>query len=296
MGELTRVITTDGSIVGYAIDSTDISNAACAVHKPSAVCAAALGRLLAAASMMGSALKTDGSITLRVDGGGPAGILIAVSDSQGNVRGYIENPQVELPLNPLGKLDVGGAVGAQGMLTVVKDLGMKENYSGQVPVVSGEIAEDVTEYFARSEQIPTVCALGVLVDTDLSVKASGGYIVQLLPFADPAAIDRLENNIKSVKPVSSMLADGMKPVDILKTVLGGFEVEIMDSRTAEYKCTCSRERVSVALGSLARAELEDMLEKDKGAQAKCHFCGKSYDFSAEDLRKMIERKTAREKQ
>ena len=296
MGELIRAITSDGSAVGYAIDSTDISNAACAVHKPSAVGAAALGRLLAAASMMGSALKADGSVTLRLDGGGPAGILIAVSDTGGNVRGYIENPSVELPLNAAGKLDVGGAVGRQGMLTVVKDLCMKENYSGQVPIVSGEIAEDLTEYFARSEQIPTVCALGVLVDRDLSVKASGGYIVQLLPYADPSATDRLERNIKSIEPVSAMLAGGLRPLDILRKVLDGFEVELIDTRNVRYRCTCSRERVAAALGSLARAELENMLQKDGGAQAQCHFCGKEYRFSGEDLRLMIERKIARKKQ
>jgi molecular chaperone Hsp33 len=234
MGKLLRTITSDGSAVAFAIDSADIVNTACGIHRPSAVVAAALGRMLTAASMMGSMLKGRGSVTLRIDGGGPAGTLIAVADSHGDVRGYVENPVVELALKPSGKLDVSGAVGTQGILSVVRDLGMKENYSGQVPAqyparsprTSRSILPAASRYPRRA---PSACSW----TRDLSVKASGGYIVQLLPFADPAAIDRLENNIKSVKPVSSMLADGMKPVDILKTVLGGFEVEIMDSRTAE---------------------------------------------------------------
>lgn len=284
MGKLIRTITTDGSIVAFGIDSRDIVNAACEVHKPSAVVAAALGRLISAASMMGVMLKgADDSVTLRLDGDGPAGMLIAVSDSQGNVRGYVNNPIVEIPLNSVGKLDVAGAVGRAGTLSVVKDLGLREPYSGQVPIVSGEIAEDITDYFARSEQVPTICALGVLVDRDLSIRAAGGYIVQLLPFADPAVIDRLEENLKTMKSVTNLLDAGHTPLEMIQMVLSGFEVEVMDEREVEYRCTCSRERVSKALASLGNRELQAMIEEQDGAEVVCHFCGKKYAYTANDL-------------
>jgi molecular chaperone Hsp33 len=290
MGELTRVITSDGSAVAFAIDSADIVNTACGIHRPSAVVAAALGRMLTAASMMGSMLKGRGSVTLRIDGGGPAGTLIAVADSHGDVRGYVENPVVELALKPSGKLDVSGAVGTQGILSVVRDLGMKENYSGQVPLRSGEIAEDITEYFARSEQIPTACALGVLVDRDLSIKSAGGLIIQLLPFADEEITEKIENNISHLRPLSEMLAQGMTPADITAQALAGFETETVDERTVSYRCTCSRRRTEKILRSLGRDELEQMIETDGGAQVKCHFCGREYNFDAGELRAIADAK------
>jgi molecular chaperone Hsp33 len=292
MGKLIRAITTDGCVVAYGIDSKDIVNAASGVHKPSAVVTAALGRLLSAASMMGAMLKgASDSITVRLDGDGPSGRLIAVSDSSGNVRGYVENPMVELSLNPLGKLDVSGAVGKTGMLSVIKDLGLKEPYSGRVPIISGEIAEDITSYFAQSEQIPTICALGVLVDRDLSVKASGGYIIQLLPFADMAIIDRLEQNLKKLKPVSAMLDSGLTPLDIIRLVLDGFEVELMDERQVDYRCTCSRDRVETALSSLGSNELQGMIDEQGGAEVYCHFCGRNYRFGVEELQALKRRKS-----
>lgn len=287
MGTLVRAITSDGSVVAYGIDSKDIVNAACDVHKPSAAVAAALGRLLSAASMMGSMLKGESdNITLRFDGDGPAGVLIAVSDSRGNVRGYVSNPVVELPLNDFGKLDVAGAVGKTGRLSVVKDFGLKDTYSGQVPIISGEIAEDITNYYARSEQIPTICALGVLVDRDLSIKASGGYIVQLLPFAEQSVIERLEQNLKDMQPVSTLLDAGLKPFEIIQRILTGFDVELMDEKTVGYKCTCSRERVAAALKSLGSKELQGMIDEQGGAQVECHFCGKKYSFDAGELQSL----------
>ena len=291
MGSLVRAITSDGSIVAFGVDSTDIANTACEVHKSSAVVTAALGRLLSAASMMGVMLKGSGdSVTLRLDGDGPAGTLIAVNDSEGNVRGYVSNPVVELPLNVYAKLDVAGAVGEIGTLSVIKDMNLKEPYSGRVPIVSGEIAEDITNYFARSEQIPTICALGVLVDRDLSVKASGGYIIQLLPFADKSIIDRLEQNLKNIKPVTSLLDSGRSPLEIIKMVLDGFDVELMSEQPIGYKCSCSRGRVATALRSLGAVELQSMIDELGGSEVKCHFCGKIYNFNADDLRALMHHK------
>ena len=248
MSELVRMISTDGTLTVIAVDSTDIIRRMEWIHRTSAVTSAALGRLLTAASMMGAVLKgKDNSITLRLNGGGPAGSVIAVSDSEGNVRGYVANPIVEIPLNEKGKLDVAGAVGKEGTLTVVKDLGMNEPYVGQVPIVTGEIAEDITSYFAISEQLPSVCALGVLVNPDLTIQAAGGFIIQLLPTAMDDTIDKVEECIKDILPVTQMLTSGMSAEDICRSVLKGFDLEILDTSNPEYRCNCSRERVSKAL-------------------------------------------------
>ncbi len=296
MSKIIRAITSDGGIVAFGIDSTEIVNRAADIHKSSAVMTAALGRLLTAASMMGIMLKgRDETVTVRVSGDGPAGQLTAVSDSAGNVRGFADNPTVYLPLNELGKLDVSGAVGKTGTVIVAKDLRLKEPYCGQTPIVSGEIAEDITNYFASSEQIPTICALGVLVDTDLSVKAAGGYIIQLLPFSDPSVIDRLENNLKNVKSVTTMLSSGLSPQDIICKVLDGFEVEIMDETDVEYKCTCSHERIEKALVSLGRTELQDMINEQGGAEIYCHFCDSTYKFTKPELEKLLLQATNKQK-
>ncbi len=288
MGKLIRCITSDGAVAVTAIDSTDIVNRAEQIHKTSAVITAALGRLLTAASMMGAALKTkDGSVTVRVSGGGPAGSVIAVSDADGNVRGYAQNPIVELPLNAKGKLDVGGAVGKDGTLYVIKDLGLDAPYNGQVPLVSGEIAEDITAYYALSEQIPTVCALGVLVNPDLTVKAAGGYIIQLLPGADNAIIDKLEKSLEDVPPVTEMLSGGKTPQQIVETALKDFNTEVLYEQEVSYKCNCSRARVERALTSIGRTELTKMIEEDGGADASCHFCDKTYHFSGGDLKNLL---------
>ena len=288
MGKLIRCITSDGSVAALAADSTDVVGKAEKIHVTSAVTTAALGRLLTAASLMGSNMKgTDDSLTLKVNGGGPSGSVIAVADSGGNVRGYVQNPIVEIPLNKYGKLDVGGAVGKDGYLTVMKDLGLKEPYIGQVPLVSGEIAEDITSYYAVSEQIPTVCALGVLVDRDLSVKAAGGFLIQLLPMAGESVIERLESNIEKLPSVTSMLSGGMGPMDILNRAMEGFELEVLDETDIAYRCNCSRERVERALVSIGKKELQKIADEDEVTELSCHFCNKKYSFSNGDVRRLL---------
>ena len=280
MAKIVRTISKDASVVASAIDALDIVSEIERIHKTSAVVTAALGRLSIAASLIGNGLKGENdSVTIRMNGGGATGILIAVSDSRGNVKSYVGNPIVELPLNRYGKLDVSGAVGKDGTLSVVKDLGLKEPYVGQVPIVSGEIAEDIANYFAVSEQIPTVCGLGVLVNPDLTVKAAGGYLIQLLPFADESCIDILEANVNKLPPVTSMLDSGMSAEDIAKSVLDGLEPEVMDSFEVNYKCDCSKERVERALVSLGMEELVKMAEEQDSTEVCCHFCDKKYVFS-----------------
>lgn len=270
-----------------AADTTEMVNEARLIHSTSAVTSAALGRLLTAASLMGAVLKgADDSITLRINGGGPSGSVIAVSDSKGNSRGYVSNPAVELPLNKFGKLDVGGAVGKDGTLTVMKDMGMKEPYIGQIPIATGEIAEDITSYFAISEQTPTICALGVLVNPDLSIKAAGGFIIQLLPTAPDETIDAVESCMKDVKPVTTMLANGLTPEEICRKVLPGFELELLDTAEPHYVCNCSLERTIKALISLGIEELTDMAQQEK-TEVCCHFCPKKYVFSGDDIKKII---------
>lgn len=291
MGRLIRAITGDGTIVAYALDSTDMVQKMVDVHQTSAVVTAALGRLLTAASMMGVMLKgKDDSITLRVKGDGPTGTLLAVSDSEGNTKGYVENPVVEIPLNPIGKLDVGAAVGHNGTLQVLKDLNLKEPYVGHTPIVSGEIAEDITQYLATSEQVPSVCALGVLVNPDLSVRVAGGYLIQLLPFADEAAVEKLEENIKHIPAVTTAMNEGRTPEDLIRQALDGFSVEILDERAANYVCDCSRERVENALHSMGAVELRSMIEEQGGAEVLCHFCGQKYRFTAQELEQLIPQK------
>lgn len=276
-----RAISENGGVIFYALDSTDIVREAERIHKTSAVTTAALGRLLTAASMMGVMLKgRDNSLTLRVKGGGPAGMVLAVSDGQGNVRGYVQQPIVELPPRADGKLDVGSAVGKDGTLSVVKDLGMKEPYVGQVPLVSGEIAEDITAYYAASEQTPTVCALGVLVDRDLSVMTAGGYLIQLLPGALESEITRLEQNIAAMPSVTRLLRDGATLEAIMERALDGFSPNILDERAVCYRCDCSRDRVERALLSLDKQELSAMAQEKKPIEVCCQFCDKKYQMDA----------------
>ncbi len=291
MGKLVRCITSDGLVMATAVDTTDIVKKAEEIHSTSAVVTAALGRLLTAASMMGNMLKSEGnSLTLRLSGNGPVGSVIAVSDYKGNVRGYVSNPVVEIPLNQKGKLDVAGAVGREGNLYVIKDLGLKGPYNGCIPIVSGEIAEDITSYYATSEQIPTVCALGVLVNPDLSVKAAGGYIIQLLPAAGDDTIDLIEKSMKDIKPVSSMIADGMSPFDIIKSALKEFEVEELYEENVEYRCTCSKKRIENALITLGKEELNKMANELPKIEVKCHFCDKVYNFTPLEIKKLSEQK------
>lgn len=282
---LLRGISENGGIVFYGVDSTDIVREMERVHKTSAVTTAALGRLLTAAAMMGAMLKsrTD-SMTLQIKGGGPAGRLMAVVDGDGHLKGYVQNPVVELPPREDGHLDVGGAVGHDGTLDVIRDLGLREPYIGQVPLVSGEIAEDVTRYFAISEQTPTVCALGVLVNEDLSVRCAGGFIVQLLPGALESEIVQLEKNIAAMPSVTSMMEQGKTVKDMLDMALDTFAPEVLDTSFVEYRCDCSEERVHRMLKSLGKKEVENLRNEDPVAEVHCQFCDKTYRV---DLNEML---------
>ncbi len=287
MNELIRTISTDGTVVCCALDSTKMVAEAEQIHTTSAVVTAAMGRLLTAASMMGSMLKDrSDSVTLRMAGDGPVGTIIAVGEGTGDARCYAQNPVVEIPLNGLGKLDVSTAVGREGTLTVIKDTGFDEPTVSTSPIVSGEIAEDITYYYAMSEQVPTVCALGVLVNPDLSVKAAGGYLVQLLPGADESVIDQIEANINEMPPVSSLFSQGLTPLEVAKKALKGFEIDILDERSVAYRCTCSRERVERALISLGAKELMEMAEDQEVTEVSCQFCNKKQIFTRDDLIKL----------
>ena len=287
---IVSTITRDGSIVCHVIDSTGIVAKAESMHRTSATATAALGRLLTAAALMGSQLKSeDDSITLRLKGDGPIGTVIAVADSHGNPRGYVENPIVELPLNPHGKLDVAGAVGKSGYLFVMRDLGLREPYIGQTPLVSGEIAEDITYYYAQSEQMPTVCALGVLVNPDLTVNCAGGFLAHLLPGAAPDAADRLEANLKNMASMTQLLSGGKTAEDIALMVLDGYAAESLQTVPVSYRCNCSRERVERALISIGRTELLKMAEEQEVTAVDCHFCNKKYRFNPEEIRALAQR-------
>lgn len=288
MGKIVRYITDDGSAFVIAADTTDVVARAEQIHKTSAVNTAALGRLMTAASMMGDMLKgKDDSITLRLNGGGPAGSVIAVSDSDGNVRGYVQNPVVEIPLNEAGKLDVKGTVGTNGYLFVMKDIGLNEPYVGQTQIVSGEIAEDITNYYATSEQTPTVCALGVLVNPDLTVAAAGGFMIQLLPGCPEEMIDKIEYAMQDIEPVTTMLSNGMSPDDIAKRALKNISIDKLDESKIEYRCNCSKERVESALISTGRESLEEMAASDEDTCVECHFCDRVYKFTPDDIKKLL---------
>ncbi len=284
MGNLYRAISADGSAFAAVLDAKDIVSEIEKIHKSSAVVTAGLGRLTIAASLMGYMLKgEENSITLRIDADGPTGQLMAVADCYGNVKSCVTNPVVEIPLNSIGKLDVSSAVGKNGTLSVVKDLGLREPYVGVIPLVSGEIAEDIANYYATSEQIPTVCALGVLVDTDLSVKAAGGYLIQLLPFASEECISAIERNIANIKPISTLLDEGTSPQEIADMLLAGLEPNELDTASPCYKCDCSRHRTEEILLSIGKKELENIAAEGNDTEVSCHFCGKSYVFTAAEI-------------
>ena len=284
MDHIIRMIAKDAPIKAMAIQGKELVERARAIHHTTPVATAALGRTLMAASMIGQQLKEeDGSVTVRVSGGGPLGNILAVSDSGGNVRGYVQNGQVELPLKGPAKLDVGRAVGTQGSLTVIKDLCLKEPYVGTVPLVSGEIAEDITSYFAESEQIPTACALGVLVDTDLSVAAAGGYLIQLLPGADDAVIEKVEEGIARMGTVTRHLSKGMTPEMLLRQVLSAFDLELLETVPVEYRCYCSRERMKNALRSMGKKELLELIAEQGRAELTCQFCDSVHVFEQAEL-------------
>ncbi len=291
MDEIVRMIAKNAPVKASAVTGRDLVERARQIHRTLPVITAALGRSLMACSMMGDQLKGEGSsVTLRVKGGGPMGALTAVSDDAGNVRGYVQEPAVILPPRPDGKLDVGGAVGRDGALTVIKDLNMKEPYVGMTPLISGEIAEDVTEYFAVSEQTPTACALGVLVDTDQSVLRAGGYLIQLLPGASEDVIQRVEAGVKALGAVTgALMEEGMDAEGLLRRALAGFEVEVLDRHPVGYKCYCSRERVSQALVSMGREELKSLIAEQGRAELTCQFCDAVYEFTREELEDLLAR-------
>ena len=286
---IVNAITSNGAIRVVAADTTELCNRAQEIHKMSPTAAAALGRTLTAAAIMGSMLKSaDDSLTIQLNGGGPIGKVVAVGDGEANVKGYVENPLVDLPLNEKGKLDVGGAIGRDGMLGIIRDLGLKEPYIGQVPLVNGEVAEDLTQYYATSEQLPTAVALGVLVDVDYSIKAAGGFILQVLPGAYDEDIDNVEKTVQSISSVTEMLSNGKKPEDIVEQLLSDYEIEYFENVPTKYQCDCSRERTDRALISIGREELTKIIEEDGKAEITCHFCDNVYEYSKEDLESLYE--------
>ena len=286
---LVRAISKDGMVKAVAVSTRELTERARQIHKTLPVATAALGRTLAAASMMGNALKDGGSsLTLQIKGDGPLGKILAVSDNQGNVRGTVDNPAVDVPLRSDGKLDVGTAVGCDGMLTVIRDLNMKEPYVGSVGLLGGEIAEDLAAYFVESEQIPTACGLGVLVDRDQSVLTAGGYLIQLLPGATEDIITMVEGGIYAAGPVTELLKEDDDPESLLKRVMSDFELEILETTPIEYRCYCSRERMERALISLGTEELSKLIEEQGDAELTCRFCDNVQKFTKEQLETMLE--------
>lgn len=288
MDKLVRAITKDGFVKAAAVSTRALTERARQIHHTTSVATAALGRALAGVSMIGNTLKGEGeSVTMQIKGGGPLGTVLVISDAEGNVRGYVQDASVDLPLRADGKLDVGSAVGHEGTLTVIKDLGLKEPYVGTVDLLGGEIAEDIAAYFVESEQIPTACGLGVLVDRDQSVLCAGGYLIQLLPGAGEDVIAKVEGGIYAAPSVTNFLRENDDPAALLRAVLSDFDVEILEESPIEYRCYCSRERTERALLSLGSHELEDILQKQGGADLTCQFCDRVHHFSGDELREMI---------
>ncbi len=286
--EIVRAITGNGLVKAAAITGRDIVERARNIHKLLPMGTAALGRTLLGASLMGDMLKEEqGSLTLQIRGGGPLGTILAVSDCGGNVRGYVQNPQVELMEKSPGKLDVGAAVGLDGTLTVIKDIGLKEPYVGSIGLFSGEIADDLAMYFVESEQIPTACALGVLVGLDQSVTAAGGYLIQLLPGAGEDMIEAIEAGVRAMGSVSHALAGGLDGEGLLRAVLPGFQLEILEKHPVEYRCCCSRDRVSRALISIGRKDLTELIQEQGQAELTCQFCDQVYRFSRQELEQLL---------
>ncbi len=286
---LIRATAAGGQIRAFGATTREVTETAKNAHNTSPVATAALGRLLTAGAMMGADLKGEKDLlTLRIEGDGPVGGLLVPPDSQGNVKGHPFHPEVLLPPNAAGKLDVGGAVGA-GMLSVVKDIGLKEPYVGQTSLVSGEIAEDITYYYATSEQIPCSVALGVLMNKDNTVRQAGGFMIQLLPGASDEMIDKLEERLGTMASITSLLDEGKSPEEILTDLLGDFDLEILQKQPVQFCCDCSRERVERAIISIGKKEIQEMIDEDKPIEVCCQFCGKKYSFSVSDLSGMLEK-------
>ena len=292
MDRLIRTITKDGSLMAIAAESSDMALISYQVHHTSPVASAALGRLLTGAALMAALIKSPGaSVTLKMNGGGPLGIVVAIGDGYGHVRGYVQNPSVTLPLRSDGKLDVGGAVGHTGLLAVIRDRGEGEPYIGQARLVSGEVAEDITSYYATSEQIPTACALGVLVDKETGEPTlAGGFLLQVLPGAGDEAAAKVEENLKKMPPMTTMLAKGMNMEDICGQLFDGIEWEKLDETPLTYACNCSRERVLRAFSTLHPDEIVSLAGEDGFAEAACQYCGRTYRIPKEELEKLAEEK------
>lgn len=283
---LVRAAAADAQVRAFAVTARDTVETAREAHDTSPVMTAALGRLLCAGAMMGSMMKGDADIlTLQIRGDGPAGGLTVTADSKGRVKGYAVHPQVILPANSQGKLDVGGAIGA-GTLQVIRDLGLKEPYVGQTDLQTGEIAEDLTWYFAASEQVPSSVGLGVLMEKNNTVKQAGGFIVQLMPFAEETVIEKLEANLSRIHSVTKLLEDGNSPEQILGILLEGMDMEILSTMPVEFSCNCSRDRVAKALYSIGKKEMDEMIADGEPIEVKCHFCNRAYQFSVEDLKQI----------
>jgi molecular chaperone Hsp33 len=283
---LIRALAYDGQVRAFAVDSTESVAEAQRRHYTWPTASAALGRTMSAGVMMGAMLKGDNKITIKIEGGGPIGAILVDSNARGEVRGFVSNPQTHFDLNEHGKLDVSKAVGTTGTISVVKDLGMRENFSGQVPIVSGELGEDFTYYFAASEQIPSSVAVGVLVNPDNSILASGGFIIQLLPNTSEETITRIEERLKVIPPVSKMIQRGLSPEEILVEVFGEDDLQILDKMPVHFQCTCSRERFANAIVSLGEQEIQEMIEQDGKAEAQCHFCNEKYLYTVSDLKEL----------
>lgn len=284
---IVRATAANGFIRAFAAISTNTVEEARKIHGTTPVASAALGRMLTAGAIMGAMLKSEKDlITLQITGSGPLEGVLVTSDSKSNVKGYVVNPDADLPLKPDGKLDVGNAVGA-GTLKIIKDVGLKDPYVGSIELISGEIADDLTYYFAQSEQVPSSVGLGVLVDTDCTIKHSGGFIVQLMPGADEEIIDKLEKKLMTIPYVTDMLNDGYSAEKMLEAILGDLELEILEKSPMQYKCTCSKDRVEKAIISLGKKEISQIIEEDKKAELTCQFCGKVYNFNETELKDIL---------
>ncbi|WP_350300859.1 Hsp33 family molecular chaperone HslO [Peribacillus frigoritolerans] len=285
---LIKALGYEGQVRAYAVSTTDTVGEAQRRHYTWPTASAALGRAMTAGVMMGGMLKGEEKLTIKIEGGGPIGSILVDSNAKGEVRGYVTHPQTHFDLNEQGKLDVRRAVGTDGLLTVVKDIGLRDYFSGQVPLVSGELGEDFTYYFVTSEQVPSSVGVGVLVNPDNSILAAGGFIIQLMPGTSEDTISKIENRLSTITPVSKMIQSGMTPEEILTEILGEGNVNILEKMDVQFSCQCSRERIATALISLGQAEIRDIIETDGQAEAHCHFCNQTYQFSKEELEELEE--------
>ncbi|GMS53694.1 Hsp33 family molecular chaperone HslO [Enterococcus raffinosus] len=280
---LVKALAYEGFVRAYAVNATEIIAEAQQRHDTWNTSSAALGRTMIGALMLGATLKGEDKMTVKVEGNGPAGAIVVDSNGKGEVKGYIKNPHISLPLNEIGKIDVRGAVGTEGMFTVIKDLGLKEPFSGQTPIVSGEIGEDFTYYLAVSEQIPSAVGVSVLVDTDDSIKTAGGFMIQIMPGASEEIIDKIEERLKETARISSLLDEGQTPEEILQTLLATDDVEFLENMPVQFKCDCSKEKFASAIITLGAEQIQELIDQDHGAEAVCAFCNNKYDYSEADL-------------